>query len=147
MNATFNRTWHAPVFSSLLESRREGLIIIGAGALHLGLSLAGLPAWNCPIRTVTGIPCPGCGLTRAVMQFLHGDITSSLQTHAFAPIFILALMIMFAALFLPEKYRRTLISTIRHMETHNGFTSYFLLALMLYWCIRLMGIVPFPKIF
>ena len=147
MNATFNQTWHAPVFSSLLESRREAIIIVGAGALHLGLSLAGLPAWNCPIRTVTGVPCPGCGLTRAVMQFLHGDITASLQTHAFAPIFILALMVMFAALFLPEKYRRALVSTVKDMETYNGFTSYFLLALMLYWCIRLMGIVPFPKIF
>jgi hypothetical protein len=147
MNATFNRTWHAPVFSSLLESRREGIIIVGTGALHLGLSLAGLPAWNCPIRTVTGVPCPGCGLTHAVIQFLRGDIAASLQTHAFAPIFILALMVMFAALLLPEKYRRALVSTVKDMETHNGFTSYFLLALMLYWCIRLMGIVPFPKIF
>jgi hypothetical protein len=147
MNVSFNQTWYAPLFSSLLESRREGLIIVGAGALHLGLSLAGLPAWSCPIRAVTGIPCPGCGLTHAVFQLLQGDITASLQTHVFAPIFILAFMVLVFALFLPEKYRRALVSIIEDMETHNGLTSYLLLTLILYWCIRLMGIIPLPKNF
>jgi hypothetical protein len=147
MNASFNQTWHAPLFSSLLESRREGLIIFGASALHLGLSLAGLPAWNCPIRAVTGLPCPGCGITHAIFQLSQGDIIASLQTHAFAPIFILAFMVMFTTLPLPEKYRKEFVLVIRNMEVRSGFTSYLLLTLILYWCIRLMGIIPFPKNF
>jgi len=81
------------------------------------------------------------------MQFLHGDFVSSLQTHAFAPVLLLAFGVMLSALSLTEKYRRPLISTVRHMETRNGLTSYLLSALMLYWCIRLMGILPFSNIF
>ncbi len=28
----------------------------------------------CPLRTLTGIPCPTCGTTRAAVAFLHGDL-------------------------------------------------------------------------
>jgi hypothetical protein len=147
MNSAFRQVWYAPAFSSLLENRRDGLIIAGAGIAHLGVSLAGLPGWQCPILAATGVPCPGCGLTRATMQFLRGDIIPSLQTHAFAPVVILVLVTMLAVLVLPEKSRQALISTVRKFETQNGLTSLLLSALMLYWCIRLMGIVPFQNIF
>jgi hypothetical protein len=147
MNTAFYQLWYAPAFSSLLENRREGLFIFGAGALHLGLSLAGLPAWNCPIRVATGIPCPGCGITRATIQFLHGDIALSLRTHAFAPILLLSIVFMVSALFLPERNRKSLISIYRNMETRYGLTAYLMSALMLYWFVRLMGILPFPKFF
>ena len=53
--------WFTPAFASLLEKRGETFALVGAGAAHLTLSLAGLLAWSCPIRAATGIPCPGCG--------------------------------------------------------------------------------------
>lgn len=28
----------------------------------------------CPMRSVTGIPCPGCGMTTAGLSLAHGDI-------------------------------------------------------------------------
>jgi hypothetical protein len=138
MNASFNQTWHAPLFSSLLESRREGLIIFGAGALHLGLSLAGLPAWNCPIRAVTGLPCPGCGLTRATMQFVRGDFAGSFQTHAFAPIFLFTLLLMGIALVLPKSKRNNMIMKVAHFERRSGITAWVLSLLMFYWAFRLI---------
>jgi hypothetical protein len=147
MTTGFNQIWYAPVISSLLENRREGLVIVGVGAVHLGLSLAGISVWNCPILAATGIPCPGCGITHATLQLLHGNVILSLQTHAFAPVLLLALVVMSVALFLPEKHRQVLISMIRNLETHSGLTSFLLSALMFYWCIRLMGILPFPKFF
>ena len=147
VTANFRQAWYSPAFSSLLESRRGGIIIVGASVLHLGLSLAGLPAWKCPILAATGVPCPGCGLTHATMQFFHGDILSSLQTHAFAPVLLIALVTMLAGLVLPERYRQSLLSTVRGLETQNGLTSLLLSTLVLYWCVRLMGILPFPNIF
>ena len=28
----------------------------------------------CPLRTITGIPCPLCGMTRGVTALVHGDV-------------------------------------------------------------------------
>src|SRR3954468_6835304 len=30
-----------------------------------------IPFWGCAFRTLTGWPCPGCGLTRAADRFAH----------------------------------------------------------------------------
>ncbi len=35
----------------------------------------------CPFALITGIPCPGCGLTRAVVALGHGDIGSAVAFH------------------------------------------------------------------
>ncbi len=35
----------------------------------------------CPMKRVTGIPCPGCGMTRAVRLLLHGDFAGATRMH------------------------------------------------------------------
>ena len=35
----------------------------------------------CVIKSITGIPCPGCGLTRAYLALLHGDIKGAWNFH------------------------------------------------------------------
>jgi len=139
MNDAFNRIWYAPAFSSLLENRSEGLAIAGVGALHLGLSMAGLPAWSCPILAATGVPCPGCGLTRATMELIRGDFLQSFQTHAFAPVFLFALTLMLLTLVLPEFQRRNIIDRISKLEIRNGITAWVFLFLMSYWAFRLIA--------
>ena len=143
----FERTMHSSVFSELTSDRRTAAIIVGAGVLHVGLSMAGFSLWSCPFRAATGVPCPGCGLTRATLELLRGDLSGSLQTHAFAPIFLGALVFMSVTLFLPERYRQSLLSALHNCEERTGFTAWVLFGLMLYWAVRLMGIIPFPKNF
>ncbi len=41
---------------------------------------------GCPIKFVSGISCPGCGLTRAWLAFLHLDIKGAFYYH---PLFFL----------------------------------------------------------
>ena len=50
-------------------------------ALSLGL-------WRCPVRQLTGIPCPTCYLTRSVLATLQGDLTQALHWHAFGPLLV-----------------------------------------------------------
>ncbi|TKV59293.1 DUF2752 domain-containing protein [Nakamurella flava] len=39
----------------------------------------------CPFRLLTGLPCPGCGLTRSWVFAVHGDLDASLAAHPFGP--------------------------------------------------------------
>ena len=49
----------------------------------------------CPMATVLGIPCPGCGLTRATLALLHGDVRGAFALHplvfVLAPLFAAAI--------------------------------------------------------
>lgn len=35
----------------------------------------------CPMASTLGIPCPGCGLTRATFALLRGDVQTALHFH------------------------------------------------------------------
>ncbi|MFJ9389857.1 DUF2752 domain-containing protein [Nocardioides sp. NPDC101246] len=48
----------------------------------------------CPFRAITGLPCPGCGLTRSWVYLMHGDIGSSLASNWFGPVLILAILVL-----------------------------------------------------
>lgn len=37
----------------------------------------------CPFRRVTGLPCPGCGLTRSWVDLLHGDLAAAMTANPF----------------------------------------------------------------
>lgn len=46
----------------------------------------------CPMASSFGIPCPGCGLTRATLALFRGDVRGALQLHPLvwllAPLFV-----------------------------------------------------------
>jgi hypothetical protein len=46
----------------------------------------------CPLASTCGIPCPGCGLTRATVALLHGDVGAAFHFHPLvwllSPLFI-----------------------------------------------------------
>ena len=41
--------------------------------------------YGCPFYNLTQIPCPCCGVTRAWIAFLRGDIRLALRYHALFP--------------------------------------------------------------
>lgn len=48
-----------------------------------GLTVAGLRVPEvCALYRTTGIPCPGCGLTRSWVSAVHGDLGASLAHHS-----------------------------------------------------------------
>jgi len=56
------------------------------------------PPLACPLRSLTGVPCPFCGMTRAVVAAAHGHLSASL---AFNPAGILVLALAVVAIFRP----------------------------------------------
>lgn len=43
----------------------------------------------CPMKILTGIPCPGCGMTRAIFLMLTGHFSESFEMHPMALLWIL----------------------------------------------------------
>jgi len=41
----------------------------------------------CPLYSMTGIACPGCGLTRGFHALSHGDVVSALDYNALLPFY------------------------------------------------------------
>ena len=35
----------------------------------------------CPFKLLTGVPCPGCGMTRAYLYLFEGDIQGAFYFH------------------------------------------------------------------
>lgn len=41
----------------------------------------------CPFKTLFHIPCPGCGMTRAMLSLLSGNVLQSVLFHPFSVLF------------------------------------------------------------
>ncbi len=136
-----SRYWFSPVFASILRNRLETSIILGFGVLQAFLAYTHLPGWPCPIKAATGIPCPGCGLSASAGEFLHGDWQASFITHAFAPFFLAALVLMAVVVALPDHTRRKVVSGIEGIERRTGAAAWFLVVFILYWGLRLANVL------
>ena len=58
---------------------RRTVILLAAGALYALFYLRtgiGIP---CPLRSFTGLKCPGCGATRMCISLLKGDLAAAWQ--------------------------------------------------------------------
>jgi hypothetical protein len=127
----------API-SPLLRDRKFALVVAGTAGVQIALVSLSLPGWDCPFFRVTGIPCPGCGLTRAVILLLKGDLQASLRFHAFAPMVLLTAVALILVLLLPRSITQPAISKLEMLERQTGFTAIILVGLILYWLARLL---------
>jgi len=71
---------------------RRSLLVLALGGLFTLIVITRLPL--CPTAALFGVPCPGCGLTRATLALFHGDLRRALQLHPLvlliSPIFMWA---------------------------------------------------------
>ncbi len=54
----------------------------------------------CPLYSMTGFACPGCGLTRGFHALFHGDVLTALDYNALIPGFTLVLGFLFLSMVL-----------------------------------------------
>ncbi|GBC82487.1 hypothetical protein HRbin10_01612 [bacterium HR10] len=89
------------------------------------------PIVLCPFRQLTGLPCPGCGMTRALNALAHGQWARALSLHPLSPIVatgILAVGISaFARSLLPPQAQRSRWS----MRSERAIATPWILRLML----------------
>jgi hypothetical protein len=78
-----------PAWASVGWLRRAFVVLSLGGAAGLAVFL---DAPLCPSAALFGVPCPGCGLTRATLALLHGDVHAAFKFHplvfVLSPLFI-----------------------------------------------------------
>ncbi|HBB88870.1 MAG TPA: hypothetical protein DC047_14775 [Blastocatellia bacterium] len=127
-----------PPISPILRDRKFTFALVGATGLHIALVSLNLPSWECPIFRLTGIPCPGCGLSRATMLLLKGDLAGSFRFHAFAPIFLFAISTLILSVLLPRSILQPAIARAELIERKTGLAALILGGLIIYWLARLI---------
>lgn len=86
------------VWNNTITSRATIVLILFIGlsvfmllALHEWLPGGNsIPLPVCPLHHLTGLYCPGCGTTRAVLALMHGDLYSAFR---YNPLFIFIVII------------------------------------------------------
>lgn len=112
-----------PVLASVIQDRRITLVLVGVAALQLCLAAIGFPGWQCPVKSLLGMPCPGCGLSTAMVLLIQGELRVAMTVHAFAPVFLLGFIIIAAVGILPERLHREIVRRIASLEQGTGFTT------------------------
>src|SRR5690606_37698306 len=77
----------APATVMARDPRSKGRRLFDASLpLLMLLAIAVIDFPICPTRLFFGLPCPGCGLTRATLAMLSLDLPEMLRLHPLAPI-------------------------------------------------------------
>lgn len=90
------------------------LVLLGLSIIFLLIKkFSKITGSICLIRGLTGIPCPSCGMSRAIIAFINGDIINAFRFHPlFWLPFILFILIVFKRKFFKQIIIGAIISTI-----------------------------------
>jgi hypothetical protein len=104
-----------------------------------------LPGMPCPLRALTGIPCPTCFLTRATAAALTGNLAGSVQLHAFGPIAAAALVLWSITAIRQRRLMPRDLPALPLAVAGLGLLSYWLLRLWLRYGLGFAGFPAFPS--
>ena len=125
-------------FLGLLIRSRAACVALGAiGVAQSLLTVFRKPALPCPSRVLLDFPCAGCGLSRSVAALLRGEPGLAVRLHAFGPLAAALVVIVAAAMFLPDGPRLRLADAISTFEKRTRAPLVLLILLLAYWLVRL----------
>jgi hypothetical protein len=75
----------------------------------------------CPLYSLTGLACPGCGLTRGFHALFHGDILTALDYNAMIPAYAAFFGYLFISMLLLSWRGRGLSMSIFKLKWAWGF--------------------------
>lgn len=143
--ASFIHGCRSPFLAELLQPRVVALSVAAFGAAQLIGSCFGVGV-PCVFHRVTGLPCPGCGLTRSILALLRGHAVQSLAFHPFGPPLLLTLCFAALVTVLPSRTRGWLLKYLARLESRTAFIPILFAVLMLLWIVRLTGVLPLAPV-
>jgi hypothetical protein len=97
----------------------------------------------CPLFAMTGLACPGCGLTRGFHALFHGDILTALHFNALIPVWAMIFVwVVISLSFFAARGR-----WLPMWPTHPRFLSVFVTVLMTFGVLRNLPFFPFTTLY
>ncbi len=132
--------WSVKTVSMLLAHRLPAAIILGAAAVVLiSGRIPEAPLYRCPFKSLTELPCPGCGLSRAGWLLLTGRFRAMWQLHPFAPYLAVWGVMLAGAAFLPDALRQRWVKGWVALERYTKLHAIFLIGITLFGVARFLG--------
>lgn len=97
----------------------------------------------CPLYALTGLACPGCGLTRGFHSLFHGDILGALDYNALLPMFAFLAAVAFISMASVVIGRRGATAQLIHPK----FLWVFFVLLLVFGVTRNLPWYPFTVLF
>lgn len=97
----------------------------------------------CPLFSLTGFACPGCGLTRGFHSLFHGDIISAIDFNALIPVWVVIFGYVFVSMVLLAVRGRGLPM----WPTRPKFLVVFLIVLVVFGVARNIPVWPLTILF
>jgi hypothetical protein len=113
------------VLGFLVANRPLAMGLIVVFALNALFGALRFPIWRCPFRLVTGLDCPGCGMTRGMIQLAAGHWHKAISLHPFSPFFLLGFVLLVISWLLPEPSRIWLAEYLSKIEARTGLAVIF----------------------
>ena len=108
--------------------------LLGAYCYNRGYRL---PFLGCPVRHLTGIPCPTCGMTRSFMAIAQGHWSQALAHHWFGPILFFTFLVAAIHIAIELRCDRRVLTFYRGWLNRRAFQLGALSSLLLYHSYRL----------
>ncbi|MBO5761541.1 MAG: DUF2752 domain-containing protein [Lentisphaeria bacterium] len=99
----------------------------------------------CIFRIFTGLPCPGCGLTRSFLLLLQGDMGNSFRLHPLLLPVLFTLLTAFSSTILSGKgkgKKNILLSFLKFLHDSKYFYLTIFLLLILQFIVRMLLFFP-----
>jgi len=77
-------------------------------------------------------------MTRATLFLFQGNLKQALTLHVYAPIFLIALIIITLCTIGPRNYVERIVAKTETVENYTGITTILLGGLIVYWLARLL---------
>ena len=97
----------------------------------------------CPLYSMTGYACPGCGLTRGFHALFHGDVFTALDYNALIPLWA----VIFAYVFVSLTLLAVRGKGLPMWPTAPKFLWTFMIVLLVFGVLRNIPAYPFSLLF
>ena len=127
-----------PIFAPLLEDRQFDIIFALVPLLLIILDFVDIFHWKCPFRAIFSLDCPGCGMTRAVLMLLEGDISTAFSLHPFVFLCIPAWLLLAICALLPNEKRKVFARILFQIEEKTSIIYLLFVFFIIYGFARLI---------